>query len=189
MSLPIQQSLLGLELELHFKMKIFFSIFILFISFTVNSYSQIAYIDINFILNTSQVGKSLNKYITEIRDENSIDQNQIEKILVKKEKELVAQQNIIDKSEFEKKLSNLSKEVNQYRVDKKRSQDFLNTIKLKNTKKILELLNPIITEYVELNSISLVIPKKNIVVGKKSLDITSDVIILLDNKVSTFSFK
>ena len=189
MNLLIKQNLLGLELELLFKMKkIFFSLILTFF-LSVNANSQIAYIDINFILNTSKVGKSLNKYITEIRDENSIDQNQIEKILVKKEKELVAQQNIIDKSEFEKKLSNLSKEINQYRVDKKRSQDSLNTIKLKNTKKILELLNPIITEYVELNSISLVIPKKNIVVGKKSLDITSDVIILLNNKVSTFSFK
>ena len=66
MSHLIQQRHLGLELELHFKMKIFFSILIIFLSFTINSYSQIAYIDMNFILNTSQVGKELNKYIKEI---------------------------------------------------------------------------------------------------------------------------
>ena len=169
-------------------MKIFFSVIILFISFTVNSYSQIAYIDINFILNTSQVGKSLNKYITEIRDEYSINQNQIEKNLIKKDKELMAQKNIIDKSEFEKKLSILSKEINQYRADKKRSQDSLNTIKLKNTKKILEFLNPIITEYVDLNSISLVIPKKNIIIGKKNLDITDEIVKLLNNNSTSLDF-
>ncbi len=176
-------------MELHFKMKIFFSILIIFLSFTINSYSQIAYIDMNFILNTSQVGKELNKYIKEISNKYSIDQKQIEKNLIQKEKELIAQQNIIDKSEFEKKLSTLSKEINQYRSDKKISQNSLNTIRLNNTKKILEHLNPIITEYVDLNSISLVIPKKNIIVGKKNLDITDDIIILLNNKVSTLNFK
>ena len=38
---------------------------------------------------------------------------------------------------------------------------------IKNTKEILELLNPIITNYVESNSIIMVLPKKNIIVGKK----------------------
>ena len=170
-------------------MRIFFSILIFFFSFSVYSYSQIAYIDLNFILNSSQVGKELNKYIREISDEYSIDQKQIEKNLIKKEKELIAQQNIIDKSEFEKKLSILSKEINQYRTDKKKSQNALNEIRLNNTKKILEHLDPIIKEYVDLNSISLVIPKKNIIVGKKNLDITDDVIILLNNKMNTLNFK
>ena len=170
-------------------MKFFFLIFLLINSFTLNSYSQIVYIDVNFILNTSEVGKSLNKYIKELSNEYSIDYSKIEKNLVQKEKELVAQQNIIDKSEFEKKLSNLSKEINKYRSDKKLSQESLNKIKLSNTKKILKILNPIITEYVDSKSISLVIPKKNIIIGKKNLDITNDVIVLLNKQLSTLNFK
>ena len=170
-------------------MKFFFLIFLLINSFTLNSYSQIVYIDINFILNTSEVGKSLNKYIKELSNEYSIDYSKIEKNLVQKEKELIAQQNIIDKSEFEKKLSNLSKEINKYRSDKKLSQESLNKIKLINNNKILKILNPIITEYVDSNSISLVIPKKNIVIGKKNLDITDDVIVLLNKQLSTLNFK
>ena len=158
-------------------------------SFNVNSFSQISYIDINFILNTSEVGKELNKYIDEVSKEHSINYNKIEKNLIKKEQELVAQQNIIEKNEFEKKLSNLSKEINKYRSDKKLSKESLNKLKLKNTKKILKLLNPIITEYVNKNSISLVIPKKNIIIGKKNLDITNDVIILLNKQVTTLNFK
>ena len=158
-------------------------------SFNANSFSQISYIDINFILNTSEVGKELNKYIDEVSKEYSINYNKIEKNLIKKEQELVAQQNIIEKNEFEKKLSNLSKEINKYRSDKKLSKESLNKLKLKNTKKILKLLNPIITEYVNKNSISLVIPKKNIIIGKKNLDITNDVIILLNKQVTTLNFK
>ena len=68
------------------------------------------------------------------------------------------------------------------------SNDNLNKIKINNTKKILEILNPIIAEFVESNSISLVFPKKNIIVGKKKLDITDQIIILLNNKIKTLNF-
>ena len=148
-------------------MKRFFLSLIILIFFSVNSYSQITYIDINFILNTSEVGKSLNKYIKDTSNKYLIDYNEIENNLIKKEKELVAQQNIIEKNEFKIKLSNLSKEINKYRSDKKQLQESIKKIKLDNTKKILKILNPIITEYVDTNSISLVIPKKILLLGRK----------------------
>ena len=59
---------------------------------------------------------------------------------------------------------------------------------LNNTKQILKILNPIITNYVDKNSISLVIPKKNIIVGKKNLDITSEIVKLLNDKVKSLDF-
>tara|TARA_A100000164_G_C21854959_1_gene746993 strand:+ start:132 stop:644 length:513 start_codon:yes stop_codon:yes gene_type:complete len=170
-------------------MKKFLITFVLFIILSVNSHSQIAYIDMNFVLSTSKAGKALNKYIKEIRDEYLINYKQIEKNLIQKEQKLIAQQNILDKSEFEKKLSKLSIEINKYRSDKKKSEESLNKIKLKNTKEILKLLNPIITQYVDTNSISLVIPKKNIIVGKKNLDITNDIIILLNDQATILNFK
>ena len=71
----------------------------------------------NFILNKSEVGKSLNKYINDISNKDSINYSKIEKSLIKKEQELIAQQNIIDKSEFELKLARLSNEIKKYRSD------------------------------------------------------------------------
>ena len=44
--------------------------------------------------------------------------------------------------------------------------------KKKYTSKILKILNPLLTNYVEKNNINLVIEKKNILVGIKTLDIT-----------------
>ena len=64
----------------------------------------------------------------------------------------------------------------------------MNKFKLDNTKKILEILNPIITNYVDRNSISLVMPKKNIIVGKKNLDITDEIVKLLNDKVQSLDF-
>ena len=169
-------------------MKKFLFIFFFVITTSSSTHSQIVYIDINFILNQSEVGKSLNEHLKSINNKNLSNYNKIEKELIEKEQKLIAQQNIIDKSEFEIKLSKLSKEVNKYRSDKKNSQEALNKIKLDNTKIILNLLNPIITRYVNSNSISLVIPKKNIVIGKKNLDITDEIIKLLNNQVKSLNF-
>jgi len=82
----------------------------------------------------------------------------------------------------------LSNEINIYNTEKKSSLKKLNKIKIDNTKKILEILNPIITNYVDKNSISLVIPKKNIIVGKKNLDITDEIVKLLNDKVQSLDF-
>ena len=61
--------------------------FFLFSSFY--SYAQIVYIDVNSILNNSDVGKSLNTYIKEISDKNSISYKEIEEQFLRKEKELL----------------------------------------------------------------------------------------------------
>ena len=161
---------------------------ILFNLFSSNLRAEIAYIDISFILNNSNVGKSLNIHINKIKNVNSTKYKDIEDDLIKKEKTLIAQQNIINKDEFENKLKLLAEEIKKYRFDKKKSEDILNKIKIDNTKKILNVLNPIITKYVESNSISIVIPKKNIIVGKKKLDITNQIIKLLNDDIDRLNF-
>ena len=188
MSLQIQQSHLDLELEPHSKMKKLLLFFIFFWSFSSNSYSEIAYIDINYILNNSEIGKSLNNHLKKIKNQYLEENEKIESEIIKKEKELLAKKNILEKSEFENNLSLLSKEVEKYNSKKKFFQENFNEIKLQNTKKILNYLNPIITRYVEINSISLVIPKKNIIVGKKNLDITDNVIKLLNENAKKLEF-
>ena len=162
--------------------------FIFFLSFTFNVKAEIKYIDINFILNSSEVGKSLNAYIKKIKNNDLVKYKKIESELISKEKSLISQQNILDKKEFQNKLSILTSEVQKFRSDKQLSLEKLNNIKIERTKEILKVLNPIITNYVELNSISIVIPKKNIIVGKKNLDITDDITKLLNKKIKELNF-
>lgn len=153
-----------------------------------NTYSQIVYIDINLILNKSDVGKSLNNHLKSINELNIKKYKEIQNEIITKEQALLAQQNIIEKSDFDKKFNQLSNEVQKYKSDKNKSIEKINNIKLENVKKILNVLNPIITNYVNENSISLVIPKKNIIVGKKNLDITEIILKLLNEKIKTLNF-
>ena len=163
-------------------------IFFIFNIFTFNAYSKIAYIDIKIILNESNVGKSLNSHLKSLNSEYSKKYSKIEKELLEKEKTLLAQKNIIEKNEFNKKIRNLSDEIEKYKNDKKLSTDKLNKIKIENTKEILKILNPIITKYVENNDISLVLKKTNIIVGKKDLDITEKIIKLLNGEINKLNF-
>tara|TARA_Y100000590_G_scaffold44248_1_gene47127 strand:- start:611 stop:1132 length:522 start_codon:yes stop_codon:yes gene_type:complete len=165
----------------------FFIFFFLKISF-VSAENNITYIDLNFILNNSIVGKSLKEHMLSINNQNLNELNKIEEILKKKESELISQKNIISKDDFEKKILNLSNEINDFNIKKKNINDKFNEIKIKNTKKVLEILNPIIKKYVEKNEISIVLPKKNIIVGRKNLDITNVIIQILDEEIKKIEF-
>ena len=184
----IKQKVLGLELGHLSKMKkIIFFLFI-FLNISISSNAEIAYIDINYILKTSNVGKYLNSHIEKKKIEYDKKFKDIENQLVKKEKTLISQQNILNKEEFDNKLKALTKEVQDYRKNKKSKLDNLNKFKIDNTREILKKLNPIITNYVDTNSISIVLPKKNIIVGKKNLDITDQILNLLNNKINKLDF-
>ncbi len=168
--------------------KIIFFIFIISTFSSFNLRAEIAYIDINFILSTSEAGKHLNSRLDQLEAEYTQKYKLIENEILKKEKELLSQKNILKKEEFDNKFNILSKEVQQYRSDKQSDIDKLNKIKINKTNEILKELNPIITNFVDLNSISIVLPKKNIVVGKKNLDITEKILKLLNKKINKLEF-
>ena len=169
-------------------MKIILYFIILVNLFVVNVKADIAYIDINLILKKSEVGVFLNNYVESKKEKELSKYNKIENELIEKEKLLIEQQNILDKEEFQKRLTSLSNNVQKYRSDKKLSVEELNKFRMDKTKEILEVLNPIITQYVDLNSISIVLPKKNIIVGKKNLDITNQIIKILNQNIKTLNF-
>ncbi len=164
---------------------IFFLIINISSSFAEN---KIAYIDIGYILKESLVGQYINNHISDIENNNLNKFNIKETLLKNKEKQIIAQKNIIEKNELEQKLIALNDEIRKYRIEKKEIIEDLNKKKIEYTKKVLTFLNPIIKKYVEENSFSIVFPKKNIVVGKKDLDITNDVLNLLNNEIKTIEF-
>ena len=59
----------------------------------------------------------------------------------------------------------------------------MNVLKSELTKKLLSHINLILAEYSDKNSISLIVDKKSIILGKTELDITEKIINLLNEKV------
>ena len=169
-------------------MKRFYFFLLILISFPLNTIAKIAYIDLNLILNKSEVGIFVNSRIEKIKNEYYLKYKEQENRLLDKEKLLISQKNILNEDEFNKKIVVLKEEVKKYQSDKKKSIERINKIKRDYTNEIFKSLNPIITKYVNLNSISVVIPKKNIIVGKKNLDITDQIIKLLNDNIKKINF-
>ena len=163
---------------------------IIFILNFENCYAEnkIAYIDINHILNMSIVGQSISKHIKKIKEKKNNELVIIEKQLADKEADIIKKKNIIEKSEFEKQVNLLQKEISEYRNKKKKINVEIDKKKIKYTKIVLKTLNPIISKYVEENSITIVFSKKSIVIAKKNLDITISIMDLLNNQLKKIDF-
>ncbi len=73
--------------------------------------------------------------------------------------------------------------VQKYQIDiNKLNKTFLDQ-KKQYSETILKILNPLLTSYVDANNITIVIEKKNILVGAKSLDITANMLDILNKEI------
>ena len=59
----------------------------------------------------------------------------------------------------------------------------LNDKRVTAKKELMDNLNSILTSFANNNDISYILNKKNVVIAKKDLDITDDIIILLNQKI------
>ena len=163
--------------------------FLLILKFNyVYADEKIAFIDLNFIMNNSLSGKSINNLINTIKDKKIQEFNIIESKIKKDENDLISKKNIIEKNIYNQKVDQIKIRINNYNNDRQVFKKYLDERKIIYTNKLLESLNPIISNFVEKNSISVVIPKKMIIIGKKSLDITIPVIKILDKNIQKIKF-
>ena len=153
------------------------------------SYSiDVVYINLNKIMNNSIVGKHINTIIDNEQKKISEKFTNEEKELRNKENKLLGQKNILKKEEYQSQFIKLQNEAKSYNEKRKKILDELNKKKVESSKKVFEKLNPILTDYMKTNSISLILRKKDIIVGKKSLDITSEIIELLNKEIQEINF-
>ncbi len=157
---------------------------IIFLQFNqVYAAENIVYLDIEKLIHSSQAGKIINVNIKKNHKINLDIFEKKENELQEEKSKIIAQKNILNEEEFKKKIDNLKKKVINYQNEKKQKIDELNLLKSELTKKLLSHINPILAEYSDKNSISLIVDKKTIVLGKTELDITEKIINLLNEKV------
>tara|TARA_B100000886_G_scaffold90516_1_gene59729 strand:+ start:441 stop:962 length:522 start_codon:yes stop_codon:yes gene_type:complete len=163
-------------------MKKLFFLFLL-ILITTNAYaSNIAYLDVQYIIDNSDIGLFYKKKIKKIQDKNINTLKPIEDKIKNQELEIKNKKNILNEAEIENKINELNKFIKDYQVNRKELNNKLIENKKKFTSEILKLLNPLLTNYVEKNNILIVLEKKNILIGIKSLDITSNLLELINKE-------
>ena len=172
----------------YLKLKILFFLLLIFINTKTLANEKVVYVDMEIIMNNSIVGKLISEELNKNHKLNIEFFKKTEQELIKKEKKLVSQQNILDKAELEKQLKSLQLEANEYRKEKNQRIKNINEKKMNATKLLLKNITPILSEYAKNNSISVILQKKDIVIGKTELDKTNDILKLVDKKIKKIDF-
>jgi len=165
-------------------MKFFLIIFsFLLIFLKSNANDSIAFIDLDFIAKNSLLGKSVSTQVKKKRAFLNDEISKHEKQLKEKEKKIISQKNILDQDQFKIKIDELRNMIKEYQIIREKKNKQLSIFSQKANKQVLNLISPILNEYSKKNSISIIFQKKNIVTGRSDLDITSDILKQLNDKI------
>ena len=173
-------------------MKFFFlstlSVIILFTNIAFCN-EKIQFIDMDRVISTSNSGVSIIEQLNKLNKENILFFNKEEKIFKEKEVKLISQKNIISEADFKDKVNKLKTEINAYNQKKNKMINNFKKLKVDNTNKLSKSINVILVEYSKDNSISFILQKKNLIIGKTELDITDKIIKIVNKKVSKFKIE
>ena len=171
-------------------MRFFFAnviIFFLFINFS-EANNDIRFIDINYIVNNSISGKSLNQII-EKKNKNITNELKIlGKKLEEQKNKIVSQKNILKKKDLDNLVKDYENEVQKFNEIRKKMQNEFNSFNIKSKKKIIDLLNPLITNYLKNESIQILLQKDKIIFGNDALDISKEILKLFNDKYKKINF-
>ena len=165
-------------------------ILVLFFISLTQSYSHSEspyYIDFKYILNESDAGKKAQIYLKDKLEKGIKNLNTEEKKIQEEEKKIIQQKKIISSEEYKKKVSELRLKVSKLQ----RQRDQLLTSVSKERKKardiLLKNLNPIIKEYMVEKKIRMVIDKKSLLLADEKLNITNDIMKIINQKLKSIN--
>ena len=173
-------------------MKFLYSqILIIFLFFTnsVHSEQKIVFINMDKVISKSNSGTSILKQLSDLNNKNLKFLKNEEKNFKEKETKLISQKNIISEADFQKKLIELKSEIKNYNQKRNKMIADFNKLKVNNTNKLLKLFNPILVKFSNDKGISIIMQKKNLVVAKSELDITEEIIKIVNSEVKEFKIK
>ena len=166
--------------------KKFIFILTIFLIFHSNLNSDVPYfVDFKYILNESKAGKEAQTYLKKKLNNGIKQLKDKEKSIQKAEKKIIEQKKILAAEEYKKKVNDLR---NQVASLQKERDNLLNSVAKQRKKarsELLKNLNPIIQDYMKEKKIRMVIDKKSILLADENLDLTKEIIELLNKKLKS----
>jgi len=168
-------------------------IYTIFLFFIVTNHTfaqeKVVFIDINFIFQNSIVGKELNEQIAKKENEINLEIKKFKNDIEVEKNEITSQKNVISSEEYNKKIKILETQIMEMNnlISKKRNE--LNKFKKNVEKSFSKELNLIIEKYSTENSIDMILDKSNLLMARKELNITQQVINLFNENVKEINIK
>tara|TARA_Y100000590_G_scaffold66670_1_gene72259 strand:+ start:1512 stop:2036 length:525 start_codon:yes stop_codon:yes gene_type:complete len=150
---------------------------------------KIVVLDLTYVLNESKAGKGAQEFLKKTFDDDAKKFSNIEKNLKEEEKDLLTKKNILTKEEYGKKMNSLRKKNMDYQTERRTSIDKITMLRAKARETLLKNLKPIIENYINENSVSLVVDKKYILGGGAQSDITKFIVEKLNKDLPSLNLK
>ncbi len=162
--------------------KLFFSLILLFNFSTVFAQDNVYFLDLDYMLNNSNLGKIVVEKIKKINSQNIEELREKENELKKLESDISTKKNIISEDELNKMVNDLKKKVNLYKSIKNEKVNNINKVRNNEFKMFFEKITPYIEEFMQKNSITIILDKKNIFIADTNYDITQKLVDFLNTK-------
>ena len=173
-------------------MKFLFSSILIIFLFLINptfSEQKIAFINMDKVISISNPGSSILQQLTDLNNKNLKFLKNEEKKFKEKEAKLISQKNIISEADFQNRINELKSEIKDYNQNRIKMIEDFNKLKVNNTNNLLKLINPILVKFSNDKEISIILQKKDLVVAKSELDITDEIIKIVNKDVKNFKIK
>jgi outer membrane protein len=167
----------------YFNILTFIFIFIFTFISTSISKENLAYINVDYLIQNSNIGK---KMLTKIsnKDKNNLDNlKKKNKILQDLETSIKKKKNVISDDAYNKEVIDFKKKFQEFSKEKNKIINEFNVFKKKEIENLFKKINPIINNYMEENSVNLLFDSKNIFMGSKKLNLTEDILKKINNEL------
>ena len=135
------------------------------------------------MLNETSYGNKIVQKLKNINSNNLKNIENDEKELKQIEDEINKVKNIISEEEFKKKIDNLKIKIVSYREKKNNTFNEYNSLKNKELENFFVKITPLLEEFMEKNSIKIIIEKKNILIAQENYDKTNDLVNFINTKL------
>ena len=162
-----------------------FSIIIIIIIFNLNlaySNDKVSFINLDLLIKKTNIGKLILRDIEQLNEKNLVNLKNKENELKSLEDEIKKKKNIISKEEFEKEIDQLRQNIKKFKNYKNKLVTEIENKKNNDFNEFFTKVNPIIQNYMDNNSIDILLERKNVFMSKNSSDITERLIIEINNK-------
>ena len=137
---------------------------------------KIAFIDVEYIIQNSIIGKKSLDRIQALNEKNVIKLEKKNKILIQLEKSIMSKKNVISEDEFNKDVLAFKKKIKDFTSEKDQTVKEFNQFRKQEIEKILGLFRPIIMNYMKESSINILFDSKNIFMGNNDANLTENIL-------------
>jgi outer membrane protein len=162
-------------------MNSFYKLILIFFIFIIqfdksHSNEKTAFVDIDYIIQNSNIGKKMLISIEDLNKQNINKLQKKDKFLKDLEIEIKNKKNVISEDVFNEEVISFRKKVQEFQKEKNKLVKDFNGHKKKELENIFKRISPIISDYMDKNSVSILLDSKNVFMGKVNSNLTEEIL-------------